>query len=311
MTLEIPKLVIGMPVYNGEKHIAETVESILGQSFGDFKLLISDNASTDKTGDICKEYAAKDSRVIYVRQPKNLGMAPNFNYVFQPGDSSYFKWAAHDDILKPTYLEHCIEKLDANPSLGMVHSPTLRIDDAGLELDLYNDIGLDGERISDRFWKVLWTVNIYEIYGVIRSRYVAKTKLAGSYFGSERNILAEVLMQGSIEYLSIPEFARRDHEASLTAMHLESKANRDFAQRQKVHATDVKMTGLQTSFIRFKEYFNSIQRFPMPLADRIRCHQALLDWGIKRGLESLTGSGEKYRNKLYAQLDQDQAFKDV
>jgi glycosyltransferase involved in cell wall biosynthesis len=298
---QTPKLVIGMPVYNGENHISETIKSILGQSFKDFKLFISDNASTDSTESICRSFASQDSRIVYFRQPKNLGMAPNFNNVFQPGDSPYFKWAAHDDILKPTYLERCIQLLETDPSLAMVHSPTLRIDDSGRELGLYKDIGLDGDRISDRFWKVLWTVNIYEIYGVMRSQYVAKTKLAGSYFGSERNILAEVLVQGKIEYLDEALFARRDHDASLTAMHLESKAGQDFARRQEVHATGVKMSGLQTSAIRFKEYFNSIQRFPMSFSDRVRCHLALLDWGIKRGVESVSGSGERHREKIYAQ----------
>lgn len=296
------KVVIGMPVYNGEKHIGETIQSILEQSFDDFSLFISDNASTDSTESICRSFAQKDSRIEYFRQTKNLGMAPNFNYVFRPNGAVYFKWAAHDDILKPGYLERCVRLLDNDLSLAMAHAPTLRIDDASNELDIYKDIGLEGGSISERFWKVLWTVNIYEIYGVMRSAYVAKTKLAESYFGSERNILAEVLMQGAIKYLDEPLFARRDHDSSLTAMHLESKAEQDFAKRQEVHATGVKMSGLQTSTIRFKKYFSSIQRFPMPISERVRCHQMLLDWGMKRGLESLTGSGEKYREKIYAQL---------
>ena len=109
------------------------------------------------------------------------------------------------------------------------------------------------------------------------------------------------MLQGKIDYLDEALFARRDHDASLTAMHLESKTGQDFAKRQEVHATGVKMSGLQTSAIRFKEYFNSIQRFPMPFSDRVRCHWALLDWGFKRGVESVSGSGERHREKIYAQ----------
>ncbi|MGF1568125.1 MAG: glycosyltransferase family 2 protein [Nodosilinea sp.] len=301
MANHTPRLVIGMPVYNGGKHISETIESILNQSFADFRLLISDNASTDNTEDVCRHYAESDPRVVYHRQAHNLGMAPNFNYVFRPEGSPYFKWAAHDDILKPDYLQHCIDLLDKDASLALAHCPTLRIDDNSHELGTYRDLGLQGDRIRERFWRIMWTINIYEIYAVMRSDYVAKTKLAGSYFGSERNILADLLLQGNIGYLDEALFARRDHEGSLTAMHLESKEKNDFAKRQEVHAPKAKMSEIQTSAIRFKEYFLSLWRFPMPLDERLACLGALLDWGTKRALEGVTKSGEKYRQQLYAQ----------
>lgn len=299
-----PRILIGMPVYNGGKHIGETIESILGQTFEDFNLLISDNASTDDTEKVCRYYADKDPRIIYYRQADNLGMAPNFNYVFRPGNSPYFKWAAHDDILKPEYLSRCIEWLDRDSSLSMVHCPTLRIDNYSNELGTYVDIGLASDRISERFWRVLWTVNIYEIYGVMRSEYVAKTKLAGSYFGSERNILADMLLQGKIGYLDEALFARRDHEGSLTAMHIESKEQGDFSKRQEVHASGVKVSAIQTSAIRFREYFLSLLNFSIPLGERTVCYRHLFDWGLKRALEGVTGSGERYRQKIYAKIEQ-------
>ncbi len=297
-----PRVFIGMPVYNGERHIGETIESILGQTFKDFCLFISDNASTDDTEKICRHYAERDHRVIYHRQERNLGMAPNFNYVFRPGDAPYFKWAAHDDILKPEYLGHCVEWLDRDISLSMAHSPTLRIDDYSNESGLYHDLGLASDRVSDRFWRVLWTVNIYEIYGVMRSEYVANTKLAANYFGSERNILAEVLLQGKIGYLDDALFARRDHEGSMTAMHLESKEQGDFSKRQAAHASDAKLSAIQTSAIRFREYFLSLMKYSMTISDRFTCFWHLFDWGLKRSLESITGSGEKYRMKIYEQI---------
>ena len=299
------RILIGMPVYNGDKHIGETIESILGQTFGDFRLLISDNASTDNTEEICRSYAQQDSRVNYYRQPQNLGMAPNFNYVFSPGETPYFKWAAHDDIIKPNYLRRCIDWLDNDSSLAMAHCPTLCIDDQSNEVGTYQDIGLASEHINERFWRVLWTVNIYEIYGVMRSQCVAKTKLAGSYFGSERNILAEVLLQGNIGYLDQALFARRDHAGSLTAMHLESKVEHNFSQRQEAHASGVNMSGVQTSAIRFREYFSSLLKYSMPGGERAQCFAHLMDWGFKRTLEGLTGSGEAHRQKIYAQLNQE------
>ncbi len=302
MSNHIPRIVIGMPVYNGGKHIAQTIDSILDQTFADFHLFISDNASTDNTGEICQAYAESDQRITYYRQQKNLGMAPNFNFVFRPDGAPYFKWAAHDDVIQPDYLLSCIEFLDKDPSLAMVHCPTSRIDDNGYKTGTYQDIGLSACTISDRFWRVLWTVNIYEIYGVMRSEYVAKTKLAGSYFGSERNILAEVLLQGNIHYLDDSLFSRRDHQDSLTAMHLESKSKRNFEQRQSAHASGIKMSSLQTSAIRFREYCHSIIRFSMPGKERVLCSKHLVDWGIKRFQESVTGAGERYREEIYAQL---------
>jgi glycosyltransferase involved in cell wall biosynthesis len=300
-----PRLVIGMPVYNGGKHIGKTIESILSQTFSDFRLIISDNASTDDTEEICQAYAKSDHRISYYRQANNLGMAPNFNYVFRPEGAPYFKWAAHDDILKADYLRRCIELLDQDLSLALAHCPTLRIDDDGNELDAYRDLSLSSKQLPDRFWRVLWTINIYEIYSVMRSDYVAKTKLAGSYFGSERNILADMLLQGDIGYLDESLFARRDHDGSMTAMHLESKENKDFAKRQEAHAPKEKISEIQTSAIRLREYFFSLFRFPMRLDERINCIGLLIDWSIKRFIESSTGSGEKYREMLYSKFPQD------
>lgn len=302
MSKPTPRIVIGIPVYNGGDLLAETIEAILNQTLPDFRLLISDNASTDQTEAICRHYARQDERIHYIRQPENLGMAPNFNFVCRPDGAPYFKWAAHDDLIHPDYLRRCIQRLDADPTLTLAHCPTRRIDEVGNELGLYHDLGLAGERVSERFWRVLWTINIYEIYSVMRSEAVARAKPAGSYFGSERNILADVLLQGNIAYLDEPLFARRDHAGALTAMHIESKGQDDFAQRQAIHAPKAKkMSSTQASALRFLAYGSSVLRLPMPLSERLACLRVLLDWGSKRALEGVTGAGEKYRQKLYAQ----------
>ncbi|WNC86000.1 glycosyltransferase family 2 protein [Thermosynechococcus sp. QKsg1] len=94
-------LSIGMPVYNGAKFIREALDSLLAQTFTDFELIISDNASTDETEAICREYAAKDKRIRYVRQAQNLGAAANFKYVLDEARGEYFMWAAADaEVLK-------------------------------------------------------------------------------------------------------------------------------------------------------------------------------------------------------------------
>lgn len=102
---------IGLVVYNGEKYIREALDSLLAQTFTDFELIISDNASTDGTLDICKSYVDKDSRVRYVRHKENRGVVWNFNFVFSQATSDYFMWASHDDCWKPTYIQECLQAL--------------------------------------------------------------------------------------------------------------------------------------------------------------------------------------------------------
>ena len=109
-----------MPVYNGEGAIRAALDSLLSQSFSDFELIISDNASTDATGEICREYAARDRRIQYVRQPENLGAAPNFRFVLDKARGEYFMWAAHDDYWRPEFIQKCLSVLEREPGVAVV-----------------------------------------------------------------------------------------------------------------------------------------------------------------------------------------------
>src|SRR3982751_485615 len=100
-----PKVSIGLPVYNGELHLALALDSILAQTYGDFEIVISDNGSTDGTESICRRYAAADPRIRYERNETNRGAAWNYNHVFELSRGEYFKWMAHDDLIEPNYLE--------------------------------------------------------------------------------------------------------------------------------------------------------------------------------------------------------------
>lgn len=109
-----PKITIGLPVYNGEKTICKTLDSISKQTFSDFKLIISDNNSIDDTMKICKEYNEKNSNVIYYRQKENMGGLENFKFVLNHVDSEYFVWLAADDWWEPTFLEKNLAILESN-----------------------------------------------------------------------------------------------------------------------------------------------------------------------------------------------------
>ncbi|MHB1620727.1 MAG: glycosyltransferase family 2 protein [Sulfuricella sp.] len=115
-----PKVSIGMPVYNGEKFIFEALDSLIAQTFTDFELIISDNASTDGTEAICREYAARDPRIRYVRQSENRGPVANFQFVLDEAAGKYFMWAAADDEWSPTFVSECCTVLENDSSIGFV-----------------------------------------------------------------------------------------------------------------------------------------------------------------------------------------------
>lgn len=114
-----PMVSIGMPVFNGMAYLSEALNSLLGQSFTDFEIILSDNSSTDHTERICREYAHQDSRIRYYRQTINIGAYPNFEFVLGLAKSPFFMWAAHDDKWDPRYIESCLEMLRSRPECGV------------------------------------------------------------------------------------------------------------------------------------------------------------------------------------------------
>jgi len=115
--LKKPKLSIGMPIYNAEKFLQNRLDSLLSQTFTDFELIISDDASTDSTPHICREYIKKDKRIQYIRQEKNIGMSANFYFVLHEAKGEYFFWAAQDDVTLPGFIEKNMEILDKNKNI--------------------------------------------------------------------------------------------------------------------------------------------------------------------------------------------------
>jgi glycosyltransferase involved in cell wall biosynthesis len=116
-SIDTPKVSIGIPVYNGEEFLRKRFDSILEQTFTDYEVIISDNASTDSTSEICKEYVKSDNRFRYVRQQNNIGGMLNFYFVLQEAKCKYFVWAAADDYWHPQFLEKNIRVLDSDDKI--------------------------------------------------------------------------------------------------------------------------------------------------------------------------------------------------
>lgn len=117
-----PLVSIGMPVFNGEKYIEEAIRSLLEQSYRNFELIISDNASNDATQDLCRVYAESDSRIRYIRQIENIGPLANFQFVLSEASGQYFMWAAHDDRWHPHFIERLVTVLEYDSGCGLVFS---------------------------------------------------------------------------------------------------------------------------------------------------------------------------------------------
>lgn len=164
---------IGMPVFNGEKFIAQALESLCRQSCLDWTLLIADNDSTDRTAQICKSFFEKDSRIHYVRHSGNMGAAFNFRFLLDSAQEKYFMWAASDDLWEPEFLEAAVSNLNRNPDAGLAFCNIVSIDSFGQVIREIPSFGLFDR--GDRYTSVANYVLAPEflgkanlIYGVYR-----------------------------------------------------------------------------------------------------------------------------------------------
>lgn len=219
MSGSAPKISVGMPVYNGELYLEEAIRSVLRQTYEDFVLYISDNASSDKTEQICRDYASQDKRVSYTRNTENIGASENYNRLFRMVSGPYFRWHNADDICAPELHEKCVSMLDATPEAVLCYGKTKLIDHEGRLIERYeDDLDLRQEKASERFIQFYDSVGLTNvIYGLMRTAAVAKTALMGdsSYPAADTNFMAELVLYGKFIEISEPLFYRRMHrEAS-------------------------------------------------------------------------------------------------
>ncbi|WP_299822192.1 glycosyltransferase family 2 protein [uncultured Jannaschia sp.] len=197
-----PYVTIAIPVLNGENFIEQAVSSVLEQSFRALEVVISDNGSTDGTERICRRFACGDKRVKYHRFTENIGAAPNFNRAFALGTGRYFKWHAHDDLLGPSFVERCVEMLDACKDVSLVFGPTKCIDTSGDEIDWAADLFMPPLLQDDpvaRFRKAIETAgSCFPIFGMFRTDILRRSCLLRPYYGSDRALIAEAALLGKV-----------------------------------------------------------------------------------------------------------------
>jgi glycosyltransferase involved in cell wall biosynthesis len=206
-----PRVSIGLPVQNGQRFLREAIHSILNQTYQDFELIISDNASTDQTHQICEAYAQKDKRIRFYRQPTNVGSAGNFNTVFRLSRGEYFKWAAADDVLEPTFIERCVDVLDADPEVVLAYPRAIIIDEFKKVFRQgtfrYELVDLRTPKPHERFRQMFHHVSIYPIFGLIRSRVLRRTRLFRPHIGADNCLLVSLVLLG--KFGEVPEYLLR------------------------------------------------------------------------------------------------------
>ena len=216
-----PRISVGMPVYNGGARLAASIESVLGQTFGDFELIISDNCSDDGSDEVCRRYADLDSRIVFHRNDSNIGAARNFNRLVDAARAPLFRWSNADDLLDPRLHEICFRAIESNPDAVLVYAKTTLIGSRGERLRDYEDnLNLTDECPAERLRTFLAEVGLVNaLYGLIRTDSLRQTELMGdgSIPASDVDLLAELTLHG--KFVEIPErlFLRRMHEDASSA----------------------------------------------------------------------------------------------
>jgi len=276
----VPKVSVGLPVKNGEDYVYEALESIRQQTLTDFEVVISDNASTDQTGEICRSFAASDSRFRYERLDRAVGIADNFNAVFRRARAPYFKWIAHDDRSAPTFLAKCLEEIERDRSLVLVHPAEREIDGSGNRLPL----GRPRTRYSDspsvcvRFRYLCFNSRCDELFGVIRTDVLRKTMLHGRYPSADRVLLAELALYG--RFLKLPErlYIHREHEARAGLGGRKQYPRKQYLQGDFTPATPGKVPLPHCRMA--LEFARAIARSPLGAGERLCCYAQIARWMI-------------------------------
>ncbi len=280
-----PRVSVGIPVYNGEDFLVSALDSLLAQSFHDFEIIISDNASTDQTAKIGRAYAVRDPRVRYYVNERNIGLAGNHNRLIELAAGEYFMWHAHDDQARSEYLARCIRVLDQNPEVVLCFAKTIDIGEDGSLIDEDNPhrrrairpeaLAWDAKEPHVRFRDVIKLDHQCEPdYGVMRLGVLRKTPMHGKYADADRVLLAELALHGPFHMIREPLFLHREHARRSVKVYPNRQA--------RTVLLDPDMAG-RIVFPHWKEFgelWACSDRAPLAARERIRCRVELMKWVV-------------------------------
>lgn len=289
-----PLVTLGIPVYQGERYVAQALACACAQTYENLEICVSDNASTDATRDICSDFAKTDSRIRLEFASENKGSAWNFNHVVSMAKGEYFKWLAADDLIAPTYVERVVDRLTQADRPLWVHSRFARIyatdtpvDLPSLQSELARARSMladaktpycrTSERPSDRFRAILlgptW---IEDNYGLIHLEALKRTRLELPFYGSEKILLAELALLG--RFAEVPELL------AFSRTHAEASAMLPTAAEQQDFVAPGQSQGRSTWRLRcslFHGFRTAIYRHPLSSTERFRCWMALIAYSLQ------------------------------
>ena len=215
-----PRVSVGLIVFNGERYLAETLDSLLGQTYADFEVIICDNASNDRTEEICRSYLSRDARIRYIRHPVNIGPAGNFCRALELARGEYFRCAAADDLVAPELLARSVDILDRDPAIVLTYPRTILIDEHGQRIGPYEDgLHLFDTKPSMRLRGLIRNLGLCNaIFGLVRTEVLSRTGLQRPFIGSDIILLAELCLRGRFHEIAEPMFYRRLHSGAQSSL---------------------------------------------------------------------------------------------
>jgi glycosyltransferase involved in cell wall biosynthesis len=269
-----PRVSIGMPVYNGDNYLAETLESILAQTFQDFEVVFSDNGSTDGTEAICRQYVARDPRFQYHRSETNRGVSWNFRRAARLSSGEYFMFLAHDDKLAPEFLEKCVAVLDTHPEVVLCYPKAIEIDSQGNYLYKKEQfLDADSPLPHKRFRQMIrLDHNCETLFGLTRASAFKQTTIHAEIPDGDRVMLAELSLHGT--YYRVPEylFLHREHPVRSINLYPTRFDRMMLLEPQRAGGFTL------PRFIEFFDYLGCIRRAPLTFRQRLACYSEMPRW---------------------------------
>jgi glycosyltransferase involved in cell wall biosynthesis len=274
------QLSIGLPIYNGDEFLKEALESLINQTFEDFEIVISDNASTDQTQQICHYYADLDPRIRYYRCEENMGAAWNYNRVFELSYGEYFKWAAHDDYCGPSFFERCVEVLDRDRDIVLCYPRTVIVDEIKGKRTKYHDrFNLSSPQPYERYKRYHKQIRggheCHPVFGLIRSDVLKRTSLIKAYASSDLTLLGELSLYG--RFHEVPEFLFFKRNHANTSIHSHHSLRSLAVWFDPANAGKLQLN----KWIMFLEYLRSIRRSPISVWQKTLCRMQMGRWFIR------------------------------
>jgi glycosyltransferase involved in cell wall biosynthesis len=271
-----PRVTVGLPVFNGEAYLEAAIESLLAQDFDDFELLVADNGSTDSSLQIAQAAAQRDERVTVHPSAENRGAAWNYNRLVDLARGRYFKWAAHDDLVAPSFLSRCVEVLDSDPEVVLAYTRAVDIDERGdvvkeYELLPYASAGTPFERARS---VLLNPSPCFESFGLMRTAQLRLTDRIGAYTSSDRTLFLELSLLG--RFHEVPEvlFLHRQHPERSVARYKDDRARNAWFDPAWAGRTSTPRWRL------LREYVAALRRSGIGAADKGKVASLIPRWAL-------------------------------